>query len=177
MSGSIPIPHALGTECFYAERFAKQEVATCEGCAGTGLATLRLACGDYQIACPDCATAYSERGDGQTSTSRTSYHARSFTPRRVRVDGEEIWYSEAEPDAGAYSSVEAKLLFSTRKECEARCAQLDQEAELEQLDRRAREILGKRSRAHGTIRAWRKRVKELRDQLALAEERLRKVTP
>ena len=171
-SHSLPIPFALGEQVWWVGNGYREESITCPECAGTKALTMIRGNGEQvSLECNYCQLGYNPpRG----VVSRIYYDHRPtlFTPRRVRVDGDEITYSASEPDATCYVTAYARDLFTSQDECQARCDILNAERTRAEEDKALAMLTSKRQSLAHSVHYWGNLAKNLKKQLEQVEARL-----
>ena len=181
MSASIPIPFAIGDELWWATINTRKEREVCPDCLGTCTVALVLANGStHVLGCGNCDWGM-EGPHGWVQRSESCFEPQPFIPRRVWMSGEDIYYSEAAPDATCYTSANVKDLFASREECEAACVQRNAERRAEEEKRFFAATNRKRQDKANSVSYWRREAERLRKDLARVEaylaEQPREVKP
>ena len=169
---SITIPHPLNVQLWWVGLGSRTERRKCPECLGTRVVELHLANGEkYSLDC-ECCSRGCEGPYGFINETIHEYTPTPFTARRVRMDGEEFWYSESGPDAASYSSANADDLFQNIEQCAARCAEKTAEAAKEREEQAVRQLESKRKRLAWSVHYWRGQAKKLETDLERARARL-----
>ena len=172
LEASIPIPFALGEPLWHTGYGHREEWIECPECAGSRALTLIQGNGkEVSIACACCSRGFE---DPSGTVKRTHYERTPtrFTPRRVSVSGDEIRYSESEPDATAFNMVYATDLYVDRDECANRCEEDNAKHEKAQDELLLRNLVSKRREMAWSVHYWGRQVKTLERDLGRARERL-----
>lgn len=170
---SIPIPFALGVQVWWTGYGGRETWIKCPECCGTKKVTLTLGNGEqYALDCRACSVGY-DPPLGVIKKQERSYQPTPYTPRRVvEVSDRHTTYSEAPPDANAYSVVGAEDLYATKEECLVACAEKDKEFYSDEELRIKNLLVSARGDMAWSVHYWRRQVSGLRKDLAAAEKRL-----
>lgn len=169
---SIKIPLPLKVQLWWCGSGARQERVQCPECLGTLVVDMRLGNGEtYTLDCACCTNGY-EGPYGYVTRTVHEYTPAPFTAHRVRIDGDEFYYSESLPEASCYSSVEAKDLFRTKEECQARCAEKTAEYALAQEQYAVNALASKRKSLAFSVHYWRGVAAKLEKDLERAKARI-----
>ena len=171
-SKTLDLPFALAETIWHAGFESNESYVTCPECLGTKAVTLILANDEsYSLDCACCGTGF----DGPRGVVKAGSHGRDpipFTPHRVRVDGDEVMYSESGPDANCYQSADAKDLFATVEECQARCEVLNAERRAHDEKQALNHRMSKRRDLAWSVHYWRSERARLVKDLERIEARL-----
>ena len=169
---TVPIPFALGEQLWWVGNGYREEEIPCPECAGTKALTLIRGNGEQvSLECNYCQLGY-DPPRGVVSRIYYDHRPTPFTPRRVRVDGDEITYSASEPDATCYSVVSARYLYPSQDECQARCDILNAERTKAEEERALAILASKRQGLAHSVHYWGNLVKDLKKKLEKATARL-----
>lgn len=172
MSASIEIPFAVGAQVWSAELRHETKWEPCPDCLGTKVMHVRLGNGDeHTIECATCRRGY-EGSQGIVSVSRYTAEPRKVTLRRLVNVTPEVEYTDAFEGANCYTLLPASRLFANREECEALCEEMRAKAEIEAENRHIANLSSKRKDTSWSVHYWRRKVSDLKKDLAAAEKRL-----
>lgn len=169
---TITLPFALGETVWHAAHGCIEERVPCPECAGTRVIEMLKGNGEsVALDCNECGPGY-DPPRGWVIKSTMAFTPRPFTPRRWSSSGDGFTFSESDPSASCWSSVDQHDLFHTREECEARCKERNAEFQAEN-DRRAlaQRAHNRRSLSHSAT-YWSKEVKRIEAELERAKARL-----
>ncbi len=169
---TIALPLPLNVTLWWTGTGARTEQQKCPECLGTRVSEVHLANGEkYSLDCACCQSGY-DPPRGYLNVTVYEYTPTPFVASRVRVDGDEYWYSESPPGASSYSSVESKDLFRTREECAARCAEKTADQAKARDEGAFRHLESKRKSLAFSVHYWRGQVRKLTAELERAQARL-----
>lgn len=172
MTNQINIPFALGVTVWWSGFGSRTEWVECPECAGTCVIEMTKGNGErVSLACNLCGPSY-EPPKGVIQRHIYEHSPVPFIPARVRMDGDEFWYSESDPTASSYSSVQSTSLFISKEECEARCKQLNEDRAKHDAEMLLHSISSKRRSLSHSSHYWSREVKRLEQQLEAARARL-----
>lgn len=172
MNGSIPIPHPLHEPLWAVGPSTRKETITCPECLGTRTLTVTQGNGaQFEVACACCTVGF---GPAQGIIEQTIMERRPvrFTPRRVDVRGNEITYSDAEPGANCYRTMDAENMFTDAAACAARCAELDEKDRAWREEQSINHLKSKRRDLAWSVHYWQGEVRRLEEQLDRVRARL-----
>ncbi|MCP5065126.1 MAG: hypothetical protein GY946_01045 [bacterium] len=173
MTHSIEIPFALGEQVWSVPYGGKQVSIECPECVGTRVCTIILGNGEtHTLACRGCGTGY-DKSTGRIKRWVYDLKPEPFTPRRVRMDRPgEFMYSEASPDAMAYSSRPSDRMFATYAEANAECAVVTKRLLAANAEREVRGLASKREDLAWSVHYWGRQVAEYKRKLEVTQARL-----
>lgn len=151
MSGSIPIPFAVGTKAWLATIRQDAEFVRCHACAGTLKHSVTLGNGHTEVVwCSDCGAdrqfdyefnAGSYELLGKSRVYRIRAEVVEVTLDGVEVRGDEVNYTGRDSGGEARYAWKCKGLFATEAEARAYCdAVLVPEAQQREDERLANEV-------------------------------------
>ena len=169
---SIPIPFALNVQVWWTGYGERETWIECPECCGTKKVTMTLGNGEqYALDCQACSLGY-DPPQGVIKKRERGHKPTPYTPRRVvEVSSKRTTYSEASPEATCFNVVSSDDLYASKEECQAACAEKDRGFYTEE-EQRIRNLLVKARREMAwSVHYWRRKVSELRADLAAAEKR------
>lgn len=170
---TLEIPFAIGEQLWSTGHGMRTEHVTCPECAGTKVLTLIKGNGErVELNCGYCGTGY-DRASGVVPVTIYEHQPTPFVPRRVDMSCGEFTYSEASPEANAYSYTYAKNLYRSREECEAACARLNAERTADDERRALLNLQHKRRALSHSASYWTQQAAKLRKDLERVEARVR----
>lgn len=172
MSNQIQIPIALGQVVWWTGYGSRTDYIQCPECCGTCVIEMIKGNGErVTLDCGLCSVGY-EPPTGKIKQYVYEHTPTPFVAGRVRMDGDEFWYSESPPDASSYSSVKSTDLFASREECQARCDELNRERAKADEEMLLRNISHKRQHLSFSASYWSREVKKLEKQIDAARARI-----
>jgi len=169
---SIAIPFALDTEIWWTGYGYTETWVQCPECAGTKAITLIQGNGQsVSVDCAACSMGY-EPPTGMIKQITYQHKPERYTPRRVRVDGDEIWYSESGAFENGYQSVEAKYLFASKEDCQTECDKLNHARNLVMKENAIHNLLDKRKKMAWSVHYWGRKLADTQKELETIRARL-----
>lgn len=169
---SIAIPFALDTELWWTGNGYAETWVECPECAGTKAITMIQGNGTrVSIDCAACSMGY-EPPRGVIKQVTHQHKPERYTPRRVKVDGDEIWYSEASPFESGYTQVSAKSLFASKDDCQTACDDLNHQRNLMERKRDVDNLLYKRKKMAWSVHYWGRMLANKQRELETIKARL-----
>ena len=169
---SIAIPFALESELWWTGNGYTETWIECPECAGTKAITLVQGNGQsVSVDCAACSMGY-QPPSGMIKQITYQHTPERFTPRRVKVDGDEIWYSESGPFESGYSQVSAKSLFASKDECQNACDALNHERNIMERNRDINNLLDKRKKMAWSAHYWGRKLADTQKELETIKARL-----
>lgn len=169
MNHTIQIPFALDVQIWWTGNGHREEWIECPECAGTKAIEMIKGNGErVSLDCALCGPGY-DAPRGVIRKHIYEHEPTPFTPRRVRVDGDDFMYSESPPSASCYGSVDDKHLFATREECQTKCDEMNAARAKADDERLIHEIRSKRKSLAFSASYWQGQVRDYEKRLAQAK--------
>ena len=169
---NIEVPFELGETVWRASYGNREERVQCPECLGSTVITILRGDGErFDIDCGCCKHSYDATG-GTIKRFFSESEPELFTCRRVRIDGDDVEYSESPPGEGAYNITKATRLFRDKADCQKECDRINEETQKENEAREVRNIASKRKGMAWSVHYWNRNLKELERKVEVARARL-----
>ena len=164
---TIAIPFAIGEKLWHAGSDQTAGWETCQCCQGKLRITIILGDGSQEsVECEMCRLGYLG-ASGKTQTYRWRHIPIAFTTDKVSMSGEDFNYRST---YDGYS--EAKNLFRSREECQAKCDELNAAHIEEERNRHVHQLISAKKKMAWSVGYWRNQLKKREEECERIRERL-----
>lgn len=126
----------------------------------------------FALECANCSLGYSPP-TGTVKRTIDQFLPTRFTPTCVvRLEGNEVWYTDSEEGATIFRSVSSAELFPSHDACQHRCDELAAEKSKADNECAIANLASRRRKLAFSVHYWRRKVLDLERDLQTAKARL-----